>query len=146
MKSVCSRCVSRRPSGSPLSREGCTAFISIEDAGDRSGLHNFTMIEPNGLVAELQEHAFIVRHAEKGFSRATKSVDALEALFLETRISDGEHFVDDEDVRVYVDGDGEGEPDNHSAREGAQRLMDELPNAGEIDNGVEHRARLALIE
>src|SRR5258708_4772623 len=134
------------PSGSHLSRKSCPAFIGIEDAGDRSGFHNFTVIEPDGLVTELQEHAFIVGYTEEGFSRSTKSPDALEALFLKARISNSQHFIDDEDVRVYVDGDGEGKPDNHSAREGAQRLMDELPNAGEIDNGVEHRSSLALVE
>ena len=94
-------------------------FIGIEDSSDRAGLLNFTMIKPDGLVTELQEHSLIVGHTEEGFSRSTKSSDALEALLLKACISDGQHFIDDEDVRVYVNGDGEGKPYNHSAREGS---------------------------
>ena len=49
----------------------------------------------------------------------------------------GEHLVDEQDLRVDVDGDGEGQPDVHAARVELDLGVDELLDAGEVDDVVE---------
>ena len=47
----------------------------------------------------------------------------------EGRVTDGEHFVDQHDVGVGLDHDGEGEPDHHPRRVVLELEVDELPSS-----------------
>ena len=60
-----------------------------------------------------------------------------EALFLERRIADRQHLVHEENLRLQVCGDGEGQPHVHPAREALDRCVDELLHLGERDDLVE---------
>ena len=64
-------------------------------------------------------------------------VDAVEALFLEALVADGEHLVDEEHVRLDVHGDGEAEPDVHARGVEPDLVVDELFELGEGDDLVE---------
>jgi hypothetical protein len=71
---------------------------------------------------------------EDGFSLLLEVEEALEAFGLETGVAYGEGFVDDEDFREGVDGDGEGEADEHAAGVGAYGLVDEFADVGVLDD------------
>ena len=60
-----------------------------------------------------------------------------EAPPLELRVADGEHLVDEQDLRLEVGRDGEREPDVHAARVALDRCVDEPLDAGELDDVVE---------
>ena len=66
-----------------------------------------------------------------------------QALALERRVADGEHLVDDEDVRLEVRRDREREPDVHPARVALHRRVDEPLDLGEGHDLVELRLDLS---
>ena len=55
----------------------------------------------------------------------------------EAFVADGEYLVDEQDVRVDVDRDGEAEPHVHPGRVGLDRRVDEVLQLGELDDLVE---------
>ena len=62
--------------------------------------------------------------------RAALAGDVLhlaQALALEVSVADGEHLVDEQDVRLEVGGDGEAEPHVHAARVVLDRRVEERP-------------------
>ena len=66
-----------------------------------------------------------------------------EALPLELGVADRQHLVDEQDLRLEVGGDREGEPHVHPARVALDRRVDELLDLGELDDLVEPRRDLA---
>ena len=63
-----------------------------------------------------------------------------EALLLELGVADGEHLVDDQDLRLEVRGDGEGQAHVHAAGVALDRRVEELLDLGEGDDLVELRS------
>src|SRR5439155_20167225 len=61
----------------------------------------------------------------------TEAVHAVDALLLELDVTNRQHLVDEEDVRLHVGGDREAEPRHHPRRVRSQRRVDELYEAGE---------------
>ena len=66
-----------------------------------------------------------------------------EAAALELGVTDREHLVDEQDLRLEVRRDREGEPHVHPARVALHRRVDELLDARELDDLVELRCDLA---
>ena len=64
-------------------------------------------------------------------------------LLLEFRVADGEHFIDHQDFRLQVGGDGEAEPHLHAGRVAFDGSVDIAFAAGEIDDFVEFSVDLA---
>ena len=63
---------------------------------------------------------------------------------MELGVADGEHLVDDQDVRLEVRGDGEGQPHVHAARVALHRRVEERRSiSGEVDDLVELARDLA---
>ena len=60
----------------------------------------------------------------------------IEAAALELLVTDSEHLVDEEHVRLHVHGDREAETHVHAAGVVLHRVVDELPQAREVDDGV----------
>ena len=58
-------------------------------------------------------------------------------LALEGGVADGEHLVDEQDLRLEVGGDGEGQPHRHPARVALDRRVEERLDLGELDDLVE---------
>ena len=77
-------------------------------------------------------------------SRLDDILHLSEALLLKARVADREHLVDDEDLRLEVRGDGEGQPHVHAARVALHRRVDELLDLGERDDLVELPADFRL--
>ena len=70
-------------------------------------------------------------------SSTVRSRILLHALALERGVADGEHLVDEQDLGVEVRGDREAEAHVHAARVALDRRVDELLDAGELDDRVE---------
>ena len=66
----------------------------------------------------------------------------VDALRLEFGIADRQHLVEQQDVRLEVRRDREGEPHVHAARIAFDRGVDEFAHAGELDDLVEAVAHL----
>src|SRR5207245_8584682 len=64
---------------------------------------------------------------------AEDRLDPLGALPLELDVPDGEHLVDEEDVRLHVGGDGEPEAADHAGRVGPEWRVDEVSELRELD-------------
>ena len=60
-----------------------------------------------------------------------------QALLLERRVADRQHLVHQQDLRLQVRGDGEGQPHVHAARVALDRRVEELLDLGEGDDLVE---------
>ena len=75
---------------------------------------------------------------------APELVDLLRAAPLEALVADGEHLVDEQDLRLDVGGDGEAEPHEHARRVVLDRRVDELLEPGELDDVVEAGGDLLL--
>ena len=60
-----------------------------------------------------------------------------EALLLECIVANGQHLVDDQDLRLEVSGDGEGQPHVHPRGVALDRRVEELLDLGEGDDLVE---------
>ena len=72
-----------------------------------------------------------------------KLADPVHALALERLVADGQHLVDEQDVGVDVHGDGEGEPHVHARRVELHLGVDELADAGEVDDARRSTGRSA---
>ena len=74
---------------------------------------------------------------QDGCVGALQARGELHALPLERAVADGEHFVDQQDFRLQVRGDGERQPHVHAAGVALHRGVDELLDLGEVDDLVE---------
>ena len=68
-----------------------------------------------------------------------------EALLLELRVADRQHLVDDENLGLQMRRNGEGEAHVHAARIALHRRVEELLDAGEVDDLVELAVDLARL-
>lgn len=64
-------------------------------------------------------------------------VNTFLAFFLELEISNGENLVDDEDFRLDSGSDGEAQAGVHATRKVLHGDVDEVPEFGEVHDGVE---------
>ena len=75
-----------------------------------------------------------MRHEDDRAARLAQVLHAPEAATLELGVADGEHLVDEKDLRLEMRGDGEREAHRHAARVALDRRVDELLDAGELDD------------
>src|SRR5262245_17702205 len=103
-----------------------------------------TVLEPGGSVAQVADRLERVRDDHDGLAGSAEVVELLQALALELGVTDGQHLIDQEDLRVDVDRDGEPEPYVHAGRVVLDRRVDEVLEPGEVDDLVEALAELLL--
>jgi hypothetical protein len=97
----------------------------------------FAVVEEHGAVAEALDGGHVVGHEHEGFAGVAFLVEDVHTFLGEGGVADGEHFVDQHDVGVCLDHDGEGEPDQHPGGVVLELELDELVEAGEVEHGVE---------
>jgi len=87
-------------------------------------------------------------HTDDGAALALEGAHLVEALALEGLVADGEHLVDEEDLRLDVDGDGEPEPDVHARRIELDLVVDHPLDlvTGEVHDVVEPLGDLGPLE
>ena len=83
-------------------------------------------VQPERFVAEARDEIERVGHEQHRPAAAAELGELVEALVRKRFVADGEHFVDEQDVRVDVDRDGETEPHVHAGRIRLHRRVDEL--------------------
>ena len=79
----------------------------------------------------------LVRHEDDRPPGLAQVLHPPEAPPLELGVADREHLVDEQDLRLEVRGDREGKAHVHAARVALDRRVDELLDAGELDDLVE---------
>src|SRR2546430_262563 len=97
------------------------------------------VVEPDRALAETRNRAEIVRDEHNRLLRCAELADLREALVLEVLVTDRQHFVHQENVRLQVHGDRETETHIHAARVGLHRRIEEAADIGELLDG-RHRA------
>ena len=97
---------------------------------DRAGAE---LLDEGELVAD-DEHCPPVLH---------QLLHLADALGLEGCVTDRQHLVDDEDFRLDMSRHGEAEPQIHAARIMLHRRVDEVCDAGEVDDRIELGTDLA---
>ena len=95
------------------------------------------LFEQDRLLAQAPHGLHVVAHEEDGTTVLRHLSHAAETALLELRIAHGEHLVDDEDLGLQERGDRECEPHVHPARVALDGRVDEVPDAGEVDDVVE---------
>ncbi len=95
------------------------------------------MLEHDGSTAVLPDCIGVMRDEDDRPALGLEPPDPVETLALERLVADGEHLIDEQDLRIGVDGDGEGEPDVHAGRIEFHLSVDEFVDAGEIDDRIE---------
>ena len=78
-------------------------------------------------------------YKDDGDALLAQLVDLPHAALREIDVADRQRFVDDQDLGVELHGDGERQPNDHAARIGFERLVDELADLGERQDVVEFR-------
>ncbi len=107
------------------------------DVGRHADRVQLAVMEHRCPVADLDHGVERVRHEHDRASFALERPDAVEALGLEGLVSDREHLVDQQDVRVDVHRHREPEPDQHARRVELHLVVDEVLELRERDDVVE---------
>ena len=105
-----------------------------------------SFVQPDRLVAEALDQAERVRDQQDGLAAPLELAELVEALVREPFVADGEHFVDEQHLRVDVNRHREAQPHVHARRVGLHRRVDELAQLGKVDDLVEALLDLALRE
>ena len=79
---------------------------------------------------------------QHGFAGPAKGVNLAEAFLLEVVIADGQDFIDQEDVGIDLDSHGKPKAHVHAGGIVFDGLVDEIPETGKIDDGLEALAHL----
>jgi hypothetical protein len=93
--------------------------------------------EPDRLVAPPLHRRRVVADEDHRLAALPKVREARAALRGERLVSHGQGLVDQEDVGIEVNGHREPQAHEHARRVGSRRLIDELPDVGELDDLVE---------
>src|SRR6266511_2401519 len=99
--------------------------------------HHAPVFQPDRAVAELVDRLHVVGDEQDGAPSSAEGLHATEATLLEFGVPDGEHLVDQHDLRLEVCCDRKCEPHSHPAGVALHRCVDELLDARELDDLVE---------
>ncbi len=105
-----------------------------DDGRARTVEEDPSLVHPDRPLAQLRHGLHLVRDEEHRAAGLAQVLHAPEAAALELRVTDGEHLVHEQDLGLEVSRDGEGEPHRHPARVALDRRVDELLDAGELDD------------
>src|SRR5207253_9719228 len=94
--------------------------------------------------AEAAHRGEVVADEYHGPALARDVAHLAEAFLLELGVPDGEHLVDEQDLRLQVRGYREREPYLHAARVALHGGVEKAPDAGELDDVVEAALDLGL--
>ena len=88
-------------------------LVGSNDRRWRPAGDQLTVVHQRDAVAESFDRHQVVRDEEHRRSRTSQLVQPIDALQLKGGVADGQHFVDEQNVRLEMCGDGEAEPDVH---------------------------------
>ncbi len=102
------------------------------------------VLEPQGRVAQRLDLVQAVRDEDDRLVGLAQRVHAPHALLLERRVADGEHLVDEQHVGVELADDREAQAGLHARAVVLHRRVDEVLEAGELDDVGQHAIDLRL--
>ena len=116
--------------------------VPVDHLGRRAFGHQPAALEQQRAIAERRHRAHVVADEDDRAAVALRNLAHLaEALLLEVGVADRQHLVDDQDLRLQVRGDREGQPNVHAAAVALDRRVEEALDLGERDDLVELRCR-----
>ena len=118
------------------------AQVGAGHRSGRAGLPEPAVVQPGGGVAQALHQRHAVGDEHDRHPAAAQLVQVVEAAALELLVAHRDDLVDDQDLRVEVDRDGEAEPDIHPAGVDLDRSVDEVAQPGEVDDAVHRRGDL----
>jgi hypothetical protein len=132
----------------PCSDEGLPAQSEVVvNDGDRIPLGGeLAGTEQDCPVAEVCDGFHVVADEQDGAAPFAQLPEAPEAALLEEHVADRQGLVHDVHVRVEVREEREGEPHEHSRRVLADRLVDELADLGEVEDGLQPITHVSIGE
>ena len=95
------------------------------------------MIQPDGIVAEAFDEAERVRHQQDGLAAAFEFRELVETLVGETLVADGQHFIDQEHVRIDVNRHRKPQAHVHARRVRLHGRVDEVLEFGKFNDLIE---------
>src|SRR5438132_1521671 len=98
---------------------------------------HLAVVQQNRPCAQIVDRAHIVADEEHGASLPSHIAHLSQALLLEGGVPNGENFVDQENLRLEVRRDGEGQAGVHAARVMLDRRLQEFFDLGEGDDLIE---------
>ena len=100
-----------------------------------------TAADQHRAVAVFLHGPHLVGDQDNRLARQFHLTEGVGALLLEGGIADGQYLIDQQDVGVDLQHQREGEPHEHPRGVVLQLQVDEVPEFGEVDHGVEAVAR-----
>src|SRR6266700_1353244 len=112
-------------------------FVSTNYITGRACLPDGPTIDPEDTVAEAANLVELMRDKDDGAAGASDVAHSAETFALKFDIADGEDFVDEEDFRLEMGSDGEGQADVHAGGVVLDGRVNEFIEFGEGDDFVE---------
>src|SRR5260370_5257726 len=119
-------------------------FVGGDDFVSRAVLADLAVVDPDDALAEAANLVELMGDEDDGAAGAGDVTHFAEAFLLEVDVTDGENFVNEEDFRLEMSGDGEGQSDVHSAGIMLDGRVDEFVDFGERYDFVELSVDLSL--
>jgi len=118
-------------------RDGAGGGVVVNNFVGFAVLGEEAVVEVDGGGAELSDGGHVVGDEQNSAAFVGDFLEFTETFFLELDVADGEDFVDDQDFRVEMCGDGEGEADVHAGGVTLDRRVEEFVDGGELDDVIE---------
>lgn len=103
-------------------------------------------MKPDNFVTEIFHLINGVTDKNDRFSFLFEFFHLCKAFIREAVVSNRKRFVNDQDIRIHVNGDGESKAGFHAAGVSPERQVDMLADVSEVDDILEHRVDLLLRE
>ena len=123
------------PADPPFIERANEPFVRIDDLHRAATFHDSSALDPDRLVAELQDVAERVRDQQHRRPAVhDQPLHALERLRKEVRVARAENLVDDEDVRLDCRRDRKHQTRHHSGGVGLVRLLEKVSQLRELSD------------
>jgi len=111
--------------------------VLVDDLWGRADLLEVAVVEPGDLIAEGAHLLQAVGDDDDGATVLAELGELVHAPLLELHVADGQDLVDQEDLRLDVNGHREAQTHIHARGVVLHRLIDELTHPGEVDDVIE---------
>src|SRR5436305_1109313 len=118
-------------------------LVTVQNICGFAVCFNTSCVEENGARTESADRVRVMRDEENSRAPFLHLFNPAQAALLKDSVADRKRFVNNQDLRVCTDGDGEGQAYVHAARIGLDGLQDEIANLREAFYLRQSRVNLA---
>ena len=119
-------------------------FVHVHHLLRRTFVQKIPLVQEDHPVAVLRDAAQVMAHDQDRLALGFEFFKLVKTLCLEKNISYGKRLIHDQDLRIDIDGNGEGQTHEHSAGIGLDRLVNEVSDVRERKNAVQPGVDLFL--